>query len=98
MQNNEWDLIIRPKRSLFDIDLKAIWDYRDLMLLFVRRDIISVYQQTILGPLWFLIQPIITTLTFLVIFGNIAKIPTDGVPPMLFYMSGVVLWGYFADC
>ena len=98
MQNNEWDLIIRPKRSLFDIDLKAIWDYRDLLFLFVRRDITTVYQQTILGPLWFLIQPVITTLTFFVIFGNIAKIPTDGMPPILFYMSGVVLWSYFADC
>ena len=98
IQNKEWDLIIKPRRSLFDIDLKAIWDYRDLMFLFVRRDIIAVYQQTILGPLWFLIQPVITTLTFFIIFGNIAKIPTDGMPPVLFYMSGIVLWNYFAEC
>lgn len=98
MQNNEWDLIIKPKRSLLDVDLKALWKYRDLLFLFVRRDFVSTYKQTILGPIWFLIQPIITTITFLIIFGNIAKIPTDGIPPALFYMAGIVMWTYFADC
>lgn len=94
----DWDLTIRPKRSLLDIDLKALWHYRDLLMLFVRRDIVSVYQQTILGPIWFFLQPILTTITFVVIFGNIAKLSTDGIPSILFYLSGIVLWNYFADC
>jgi lipopolysaccharide transport system permease protein len=93
-----WDLVIKPKRSLFSVDLKALWEYRDLLMLFVRRDIVSVYQQTILGPVWFFIQPVLTTITFVIIFGNIAQLSTDGVPPVLFYLSGIVLWNYFADC
>ena len=94
----DWDLTIKPKRSLLDIDLKALWHYRDLLMLFVRRDIVAVYQQTILGPIWFFLQPILTTITFVVIFGNVAKLSTDGVPSVLFYLSGIVLWNYFADC
>ena len=100
-QNNDtenWTLVVKPETGLFDIRLRELWRYRDLIVLFVRRDFVSVYKQTILGPLWFLIQPVLTTITFTIIFGSIAKIPTDGVPPILFYLSGLVGWNYFADC
>lgn len=93
-----WDLIIKPKNKWYDIDLSAIWRYRDLLMLLVRRDFVSVYKQTILGPIWFFIQPVITAITFTFIFGGIAKISTDGMPPILFYMAGITLWTYFADC
>lgn len=96
--NQQWDLIIKPKRSLFSLDLMQLWRYSDLMFLFVKRDFVAAYKQTILGPLWFLIQPILTTITFVVIFGNVAKISTDGMPHILFYMSGIVLWSYFSEC
>jgi lipopolysaccharide transport system permease protein len=98
MTDDHWDLIIQPHRSLLDLRLAELWRYRDLVMLFVRRDFVSVYKQTILGPLWYLIQPLLTTITFTVIFGNIAKLPTDGLPQFLFYMSGTVIWTYFADC
>ena len=94
----EWDMIIQPQRGLLDLRLGELWRYRDLVLLFVRRDFVSVYKQTILGPLWYLIQPLLTTITFTVIFGHIASLPTDGLPQFLFYMSGTVIWSYFADC
>jgi lipopolysaccharide transport system permease protein len=97
-QPDTWDLIIEPKRGLLDLHLQDLWRYRDLVLLFVKRDFVSVYKQTILGPLWYLIQPLLTTITFTVIFGNIAQLPTDGLPQFLFYMSGTVIWTYFADC
>ncbi len=93
-----WDLEIKPQDKWYHLDLGAIWAYKDLLLLMVRRDFVSVYKQTILGPLWLFIQPIITTLTFTIIFGNIAHISTDGIPPILFYLSGITLWTYFADC
>ena len=93
-----WSLVIRPQRNLFDLRLGELWQYRDLISLFVRRDFVSVYKQTILGPLWYLIQPILTTITFTVIFGRIARLPTDGLPQFLFYMSGTVVWTYFAEC
>jgi lipopolysaccharide transport system permease protein len=96
--NESWTLVIRPQRHLFDLRLGELWKYRDLTSLFVRRDFVSVYKQTILGPLWYLIQPILTTITFTVVFGRIAKLPTDGLPQFLFYMSGTVVWTYFADC
>jgi lipopolysaccharide transport system permease protein len=96
--SENWSLVIRPQRNLFDLRLGELWKYRDLTGLFVRRDFVSVYKQTILGPLWFLIQPILTTITFTVIFGRIAKMPTDGLPQFLFYMSGTVVWTYFSDC
>jgi lipopolysaccharide transport system permease protein len=96
--NESWTLVIRPQRNLFDLRLGELWKYRDLTGLFVRRDFVSVYKQTILGPLWYLIQPILTTITFTVVFGRIAKLPTDGLPQFLFYMSGTVVWTYFADC
>lgn len=97
-KEENWDLIIQPKAHFLDLKLKEVWRYRDLLLLFVRRDFTAQYKQTILGPLWHFIQPIFTTLMFLVVFGKIAKIPTDGIPPILFYMSGITIWNYFAAC
>jgi lipopolysaccharide transport system permease protein len=93
---DDYTMTIRPKRHWFDINLKELWTYRDLVMLFVRRDFVSKYKQTILGPLWFIIQPLLTTLMFTVVFGNIAKIPTDGLPPVLFYMAGITAWNYFS--
>jgi len=93
-----WSTIIRPTRSLFDLRLRQLWRYRDLISLFVWRDFVSAYKQTILGPLWHIIQPLLTTLTYSLIFGKVARLPTDGLPMLLFYMSGTVLWGYFAAC
>jgi lipopolysaccharide transport system permease protein len=97
-EEENWSLIIEPQRSLLDLRLAELWRYKDLVLLFVRRDFVSVYKQTILGPLWYLIQPFLTTIMFTFIFGNIANLPTDGLPKFLFYMSGTVIWSYFADC
>ena len=88
---------IKPKKHLFDIDLKEIWDYRDLVFMFVKRDVVTSYKQTILGPIWFFIQPIFTTLIYIVVFGNIAKLSTDGVPMILFYLAGIILWNYFSE-
>ena len=85
-------LTIQPKRSVFDIRLKEIWQYRDLIMLFVRRDFVSVYKQTVLGPIWFLFNQFSTTLVMTIVFGNLAKISTDGLPKILFYLSGNVLW------
>jgi lipopolysaccharide transport system permease protein len=93
-----WDLIIEPKKGLWDINLRALWRYRDLIGLFVRRDFVAKYKQTILGPLWFIIQPALTTIMFAIVFSRIAKISTDGLPPILFYMSGTVAWTYFSTC
>jgi len=94
----QWTSIIQSKTGWFDIDLKGLWRYRDLILLFVRRDFIAGYKQTILGPLWFLIQPLFTTIVFTVVFGNIAGLPTDSLPKILFYFSGTVTWKYFSGC
>src|SRR3970282_838159 len=96
--DQNWTMTIEPQRSLLDLRLGELWRYRDLVMLFVRRDFVSVYKQTILGPLWYLIQPLRTTITFPFIFGNIASLPTDGLPQFLFYMSGTVVWAYFAAC
>lgn len=93
-----WDLIITPRKKWWDLQLRDVWHYRDLIGLFVRRDFVSRYKQTILGPLWFIIQPLLTSIVFTVIFGNIARLPTDGLPQMLFYMSGNILWSYFSTC
>lgn len=95
---NDWDLIIKPKRNLLDINLQELWKYRDLTMLFVRRDFVAKYKQTILGPLWFIVQPVLTTLMFTLVFSNLAGISTDGLPPMLFYMAGTVAWTYFSTC
>lgn len=92
-----YDLIIRPKRHAFDINFKEIWNYRDLLYMFVKRDVITIYKQTVLGPIWFVVQPILTTAIYILVFGNIAKISTDGVPGALFYLAGVTLWNYFAE-
>ena len=92
-----WDLKIKPHSKWYDLRLGEILRYKDLLFLFVRRDFVSVYKQTILGPIWFFIQPIITSLTFTVIFGNLAHISTDGLPSILFYMCGITLWSYFSD-
>lgn len=96
--SENWDMIIKPKTGWFDLNLSDLWQYRDLIFLFVKRDIVTFYKQTILGPLWFIIQPLFSTLVFTVIFGKVAKISTDGLPPFLFYLSGTVVWGYFAKC
>ena len=94
----QWDSVIESKHSLLEINLKELWHYRDLLVLFVRRDFVTVYKQTILGPLWFFIQPILTTITFTIIFGNVAKLSTDGAPKVVFYMAGITLWNYFSTC
>ena len=94
----EWDLIIEPQSSLLDLNLKDVWRYRDLLWLLVKRDFVSFYKQTILGPLWFFIQPLFTTIIFTFIFGNLAGLSTDGLPQPLFYMAGITAWNYFADC
>jgi lipopolysaccharide transport system permease protein len=94
----EWDLVIEPQSSLFELHLKDVWRYRDLLWLLVKRDFVSFYKQTILGPLWFFIQPLFTTIIFTFIFGNLAGLSTDGLPQPLFYMAGITAWNYFADC
>ncbi len=93
-----WDLVIKGHTSLFDVKFKDLWNYRDLLLMFVKRDFVSFYKQTILGPLWFFIQPIFTTLVFTFVFGNLAKISADGLPHQLFYLAGITAWNYFSDC
>jgi len=94
----EWDLTIEPQTSLFDLNLKDVWRYRDLLWMFVKRDFVSFYKQTILGPLWFFIQPLFTTIIYTFIFGGLANLSTDGLPQPLFYMAGITAWNYFADC
>ena len=94
----KWDFVIEPNPGLFNIHLKEIWNYRDLLGIFIKREIVSYYKQTILGPLWFFIQPMLTTAMYVIVFSKIANLGTDGVPPVLFYLSGIVMWNYFADC
>lgn len=94
----EWTMIIRPQEKLWKVNLREIWAYRDLMELFVKRNIVVQYKQTILGPLWYLIQPILTVIMNMVVFGGIARMSTDGVPQALFYLAGNVCWFYFSDC
>src|SRR6202044_3051081 len=93
-----WDTVIKPHDSFFNLHLGEVWRYKDLLILFVKRDFSSQYKQTILGPLWHLIQPLFTTAIYLLLFGKIANIPTDGIPPVLFYMAGIALWNYFSAC
>lgn len=93
-----WDTIIESKHYLFDVNFKELWHYRDLLILFVRRDFVSFYKQTVLGPFWFFIQPIFTTIVFTFIFGKLAGISTDGLPQQLFYLTGITSWNYFSDC
>lgn len=94
----EWTTIIKPKEKLFAVDLRELWGYRDLYTLFVKRDITTQYKQTVLGPAWFLVQPLMTTFMYMVVFGGIAGIGTDGVPQPLFYLAGTAMWQYFSDC
>lgn len=97
-QQEYWDLVIKGHSSLFDINFGDLWRYRDLLFMFVKRDFVSFYKQTVLGPLWFFIQPIFTTIVFTFVFGNLAGISTDGLPQYLFYLSGITAWNYFSDC
>ena len=92
-----WDITIRPKRKWLEFNLLELWEYRDLLRFLIKRDIVTFYKQTVLGPLWFFIQPLITTVVFSIIFGGIANISTDEIPPILFYMSGIIIWNYFSD-
>src|SRR5574344_1756424 len=94
----DWDIIIDNKMRLFSLDLKEVWRYRDLLRMYVKRDIVTFYKQTILGPVWFFIQPVLTTIMFMFVFGGIAGISTDGVPQAVFYLAGLVCWNYFSDC
>jgi lipopolysaccharide transport system permease protein len=96
--NELWDIELTPENNILDLKLKDIWHYRDLLVLLVRRDFVSFYKQTILGPVWFFIQPLFTTLIYTFVFGNLAAIPTDGLPQPLFYLAGITAWNYFADC
>jgi lipopolysaccharide transport system permease protein len=95
--SKEWDLVIQPKRGWFDINLVDIWRYRELIFLFVKRDFVVLYKQTIMGPLWYLVQPLSSAIVYTFIFGKIAKLPTDGIPPILFYLSGTIGWTYFSS-
>ena len=97
-KEGKWTTVIKSRNGLFDINLREIWQYRDLFTMFVKRDIITSYKQTILGPLWFFIQPALTTVMYMVVFGGIAGISTDGLPQALFYLAGILCWQYFADC
>ncbi len=95
--NKEWDFIIEPKGSMFNLNLKEVWHYKDLLEMYIKRDIVTFYKQTLLGPLWFFIQPFFTTIVFMFVFGGLAGIPTDGIPQPLFYLSGICLWNYFSE-
>jgi lipopolysaccharide transport system permease protein len=97
-ESGKWTTVIKPLTGWFDIHLSELWRYRDLIMLFVRRDFTAIYKQTVLGSVWFLLQPLFSTIVFTVIFGMVAKIPTDGVPHVLFYMSGIICWNYFSTC
>lgn len=93
-----WTEVIESNHSLFDLKLTEVWRYKDLIYMFVKRDFVSSFKQTILGPIWFFINPIFTTIVYLVVFGGIAQLPTDGIPQVLFYLSGITLWNYFSAC
>ena len=97
-ENEHWDIVIQPDKKLFSLDLQEVWRYRDLLVMYVKRDIVTMYKQTILGPLWYIIQPLFTTIMFMFVFGGIAGISTDGLPQPLFYMAGILCWNYFSEC
>ena len=98
MENNDWDIVITPKSKLLSLNLQEVWRYRDLLTMYVKRDIVTLYKQTILGPVWYVIQPLLTTIMFMFVFGGIAGISTDGLPQPLFYMAGILCWNYFSEC
>ena len=97
-KEEKWDIVIKPKDNLFSVDFKELWRYKDLCALFVKRNIITQYKQTILGPVWFVVQPALTVIMYMIVFGGIAGIPTDGVPRPLFYLAGTAMWTYFSSC
>ena len=97
-KEGKWDYIIDSKRGWFDININEIWEFRDLLIIFIKRDFITIYKQTILGPIWYFLQPLITTIVFTIIFNKVAKLSTNQIPPMLFYMSGIIAWNYFSNC
>jgi lipopolysaccharide transport system permease protein len=94
----QWSTIIKAKTKWFNINLKEIFHYKDLIILFVKRDFVAYYQQALLGPFWYVLQPLLSTIVFTIIFGNIAKIPTDGIPQPIFYLAGLTIWNYFSSC
>ncbi|MHC4870703.1 MAG: ABC transporter permease [Planctomycetota bacterium] len=98
IDENNWLEVVTSERSLFDINIKQIWQYRDLLYMFIKRDFVAVYKQTVLGPIWFFIKPLFTTIVFTIIFGKLAKLSTENIPHILFYMSGITFWAYFSDC
>ncbi len=98
MENNDWDIVITPKSKLLSLNLQEVWRYRDLLTMYVKRDIVTLYKQTILGPVWYVIQPLLTTIMFMFVFGGIAGISTDGLPQPLVYMAGILCWNYFSEC
>lgn len=98
MKDEKWLFEITPKTSLLDLNLKEVWQYKDLLLLFVKRDVITLYKQTVLGPLWYLIQPLFTSVIFTLVFNNVAGIQTGGIPPFLFNLAGITTWNYFKEC
>ncbi|MDR0824477.1 MAG: ABC transporter permease [Prevotella sp.] len=101
MESNDkeyWDIEIKPKQNYFTLNLKEVWKYRDLLWMYVHRDVVTVYKQTVLGPLWYIIQPLFTTIMYVFVFGNIAQISTDGLPQPLFYLAGILSWSYFSSC
>lgn len=98
MSEEKWTTVIKPKDKLLDFNLKELWRYKDLISLFIKRNIITQYKQTILGPLWFVVQPALTVIMYMIVFGGIAGIPTDGVPRPLFYLAGTCMWQYYAEC
>ncbi|MBV9490379.1 MAG: ABC transporter permease, partial [Verrucomicrobia bacterium] len=95
---DDYEIVIRPNQKWLKVDWRSLVEFRDLLFLLVRRDFLVKYKQTLLGPLWFLIQPLLTTVVFTVIFGGLAKMPTNGVPPAVFYLSGLTIWSYFSQC
>lgn len=97
-KGNSWTTVIRPETSVFNFPLRELWEYRDLLILFVRRDFVTFYKQTILGPLWFIVQPVFTTLVYILVFGRLANIGTDGIPQPIFFLAGITAWTYFAEC
>lgn len=98
LSEENWDIEISPKTSLFNLQLRDTWHYRDLLVLLVRRDFVSFYKQTVLGPVWFFVQPAITVAIYTLVFGGLAQIPHDNVPAPLFYLAGIIIWNYFSEC
>lgn len=96
-EKQHWTEEIKSQHSLFSIDFKEVWHYRDLLLMLVKKDYVTFYKQTILGPIWFFVQPVLTTLTYILLFGQIAKLSTDGTPQLAFYLSGITIWNYFSE-